>query len=89
MVLTPPQHGQYLEIGKTRIIVKVVSFFLFRNPSSERQFKASNPDATEAGGFIKHLVRILPPLLQNRLFSLGKQGFGDDSGDSLDDAPRS
>jgi hypothetical protein len=34
-----------------------------------------------------HLVRILPPLLQNHLFSLGKRGFRGDSGDSLDDSP--
>ena len=57
----PPQHGQCLGIGKTRIIVKVVGFFLFRNLSSERQVKARNPDATEAGGFITCLVRFLPP----------------------------
>jgi hypothetical protein len=30
-----------------------------------------------------HLVRILPPLLQNSMFSLEKPGFEDDSGDSL------
>jgi len=33
------------------------------------------------------LVRILPPLLQNHLFSLEKRGFRGDSGDSLDDSP--
>ena len=33
------------------------------------------------------LVRILPPLLQNSVFSLEKRGFRGDSDDSLDDSP--
>jgi hypothetical protein len=33
-----------------------------------------------------YLVRILPPPLRNHMFSLGKRGFGDDSGDSQDDS---
>ena len=33
------------------------------------------------------LVRILPPPQQNSMFSMEKRGFGDDSGDSLDDSP--
>jgi hypothetical protein len=36
---------------------------------------------------ITQLVRILPPLLQNHLFSQEKRGLADDSGDSLDDSP--
>ena len=36
---------------------------------------------------ITQLVRILPPLLQNHLFSLGNRGFRGDSDDSLDDSP--
>jgi hypothetical protein len=36
----PRPHGQCLGIGKTRIIVKIVRLFLFRNLSSERQVKA-------------------------------------------------
>jgi len=35
---------------------------------------------------ITHLVRILPPPLQNHLFSLQKRGFRGDSHDSLDDS---
>ena len=38
---------------------------------------------------ITRIVRILPPLLQNHLFSLEKRGFGGDSDDSLDDSPGS
>ena len=57
----PPRHGQCLGIGKNGIIIKIVRLFLFRNLGSERQVKARNPDATEAGGFITCLVRILPP----------------------------
>ena len=34
-----------------------------------------------------YLVLILLPPLQNSMFSLEKRGFGDDSGDSLDDSP--
>ncbi len=49
-VLTPPLHGQCLGIGKTRIIVKIVRLFLFRNLSSERQVKARNPDASSGVG---------------------------------------
>ncbi len=44
-------------MGKTRIIVKIIRLFLFRNLSSERQVKARNPDATEAAGFITRIVR--------------------------------
>ena len=36
---------------------------------------------------IRQIVRILPPLLQNHLFSLEKRGFVGDSDDSLDDSP--
>ena len=36
---------------------------------------------------ITHLVRILPPLLQNHLFPLEKRRLRGDSGDSLDDSP--
>jgi hypothetical protein len=39
-VTPPPLHGQCRGIGKTRINVKTVRFFLFRNLSSERQVKA-------------------------------------------------
>jgi hypothetical protein len=41
--LSPPPHGQCLGIGKTRIIVKIIWLFLFRNLSSERHVKACNP----------------------------------------------
>jgi hypothetical protein len=45
---------------KIGITIKIVRFFLFRNLSSERQVKARNPDATDAGGLITYLVQILP-----------------------------
>jgi hypothetical protein len=38
--VTPPLHGQCRGIGKTRINVKIVRLFLFRNLSSERHVKA-------------------------------------------------
>jgi hypothetical protein len=34
----------------------------------------------------KQLIRILQPPLQNHMFSQEKRGFGDNSGDSLDDS---
>jgi hypothetical protein len=55
-------HGQCPGIGKTRIIVKIVRLFLFLNLSSESQVKASNPDATEAAGFLTRIVRFLPSI---------------------------
>ncbi|MFM8400231.1 MAG: hypothetical protein ACKOAH_20570, partial [Pirellula sp.] len=36
---------------------------------------------------IRQIVRILPPLLENHLFSHEKRGFRGDSGDSQDDSP--
>jgi hypothetical protein len=39
-VTPPPLHGQCRGIGKTRINVKIVRLFLFRNLSSERHVKA-------------------------------------------------
>ena len=62
VVLTPPPPARTMPRNRQNPKnIKAVRFFLVRNLSSERQVKARNPDATEAGGFITCLVRILPP----------------------------